>query len=942
METEEAEPTDKTKIYFSNYFTKSKEVSSNYSIGDQVSSTDENIILVNDDSSIVIDEDTMFVDEDGNPIIVSQCVQGENIVLVVKKDDANEITEKNTSNESQQASIYEDETSIITNDFLSEILNKEENTVMEHDAISTKVQNEQDDNSSKDARPSTIKLISLPEPNEESFSGITIIDKLSKRKYFFEGTPQNINPDIQEVKEMDRLTCPYCLKTYTAFKSVRRHMETIHKIKWVVGPVNKLCKCVECNLPFPFIDHLRDHLSIKHNIKMDTQELSFPSVEAFYKWKNELECKELTKYFQIRGKLKVKGGYKVFYRCHRSGVYEGKPKGPTRKRRIKAGGSMKMGINCTSQIVLKVLSDVVKAVYCPYHYGHGNDTTFRQLTEVEQNAIQENVSNGIPFESIVGDKHEDPTSHQISMIKQKDIKIINKAFHSEEYCSMNDSESVNHWVELCCQREDPPVLYYKQQDNDILLVIMTEFQKSILLSSDKQILCLDNTHRKEGQRFYLTSLMALDELKIAYPVAFCISNKVDKSVMKKFLLSIRDSTGPLSCSFFMSDRESLYREAWQEVMEDNSKWIWSMWHVDSRFRSRMPKCLIDKRTNFYKKFRLTLECTNISMFKTMFKNFITDLSADPLMKNVEKFMLQKYANSTEFWAHCYHEDVKFSSIVQFDSLHRTLRYCSREGIKTRLDKFIFVIMKLMRFKMLDRLINMLDEEKISLALDSINREHSLGFGIPSDCISSLGDKMWLIRSDEEQDIFYVVREFDSCPSFCSLICSECNICVHIFSCSCIHNMVFGDLCQHIHAVVWKFLTPHFSPLPSPAHDDYEKMNDNDTEVPDDPSQPSDLFNSVLKMNRDVFKQVCSNKSILGESTLRAIKDRLNECMYLSSGKMSEASDLNNDNTNDSQGNPNNIQIKISQVHANNVQLHTNNWLNANVLNIAPQSFIQLN
>ncbi|KAF8770302.1 hypothetical protein HNY73_017849 [Argiope bruennichi] len=615
-------------------------------------------------------------------------------------------------------------------------------------------------------------------------------------------------------------------------------------------------------------------------------------IAAFKKWKHDIERKELTSYTLRHGARKTSTGLKFFYVCHRSGKYASRVTGP-RQRMLKTPGTCKLGIVCTAAIYCEECPDSVIVRYCPHHYGHGKETSFVQLSVEEQAAIQDNISKGIPFESLLDDIRDSQSStdhFQLYLLKKRDVRFINNAYATDEYNpGLSDAESVDQWVRLCCQMEDSPILFYRQEDigsteEDFLLIIMTEFQKQILMSSAKQVVCVDSLYRRKGGRFYLTVLFIMDEYEIAFPVAFCISNKVDKPVIWQFLTSIKESTGPLSCTYFMSDSESFYFEAWKEVMEDESKWLWSMWYVDNRIRVqlRVFRGNIVKRAEAYKTMRTLLECQNKNVFDSMFKNYIETLQSDPQSRNLGNFIMQKYGSNAEMWAYCYRKDIPLSTNIHLEVMHRTFRYCCREGRKKRLDKFIFVIMKLVRYKMLDRLSNMLDDEKIELAIEAINMCHHVGLEIPSEHISSLSDKIWLIRSEEEEQSIYVMREFETCPEHCNLRCSECDICVHMYTCSCIHSMINANLCQHIHAVVWKFLTPHFSPPASPIQEDIKEQENID--VSDIPDKCPELFDKVLKQTHDVYKKVRANKCNLPKDSLTAVMKRLNECIDICNGK----------------------------------------------------------
>ncbi|KAG8177326.1 hypothetical protein JTE90_018352 [Oedothorax gibbosus] len=974
----EEEPEYKTVLYVTSA---EEEVSTSYIIDDKEYSTQEGVIVVNEDGTIVIDDNTTYLDEEGNPIILNRRIaQEENVesTVVMKEIDAADVTETISLNDSraiETISLSDPQAietislsdsraietislsdsraieTISSNDSqgkssadndspeTGEEKRQEKMAIFEHDVVEAGENKNKEKNLFKFGSDS--KLVSILKPKQPTSSNeIIAACKSLTMGELSEGGSLALGP-------IDKLTCSICSKRFTKVCNKLRHMRIIHN---VTKSARTLIKCIECNVDFSHLQKLRNHLQGEHQMKMDQQELSFPNMGAFKKWKIQLERNELSSYVLRHSKKKTTKGDKYFFMCHRAGKYVDHSKGPTRKRMIRKSGTCKLGIMCTAAIYCEECPDQVYVSYCPYHYGHGKETAFVQITEPEQNAIQENISNGVSCDKILKDMREDTSSHhfQTELIKRRDMKFIKSAFDSDEYSSrLSDAESVHRWVRLCCQMEESPVLYYRQEansyvtDEEFVLIIMTEFQKNILLSSDRQILCVDAAHRRKGGRFYLTTLIALDESETAFPVAFCISNQVNKKVVKLFLTNIRDSTGPISCTYFMSESDTFYHEAWLEVMADDSKWLWSIWYVDTKFRVQLKAFKNDmaKRADCYRTMRLLLECQNKDVFDTMFKNFLDTLSQDATSKNTGSFIAQKYGTCKELWAYSYHRDIKLGSIIQLEALHRTMKFCCMEGRKNRLDKFIFVIMKLVRFKMLDRLTRILDDEKISLALDAISMFHGIGIEIDNDRISSSSEKIWLVRSDDEEteEDAYVVREFETCPDHCTLKCEQCGICVHMFSCSCMQSMMNANLCQHIHAVVWKFLSPQYSPEPSPPrNDDYEEVpppndyeevpppndyeevpppnyyeeipsqNDNyeeiapqntdyeeievDNEMDDEPSEaqiepdPNFFFQTVLDKSQEVFNKIRGSKDLLSNTALNDILSRLNECVDICSGK----------------------------------------------------------
>ncbi|GBO10957.1 hypothetical protein AVEN_15357-1 [Araneus ventricosus] len=137
---------------------------------------------------------------------------------------------------------------------------------------------------------------------------------------------------------------------------------------------------------------------------------------SFKKWKHDVERQELTSYTLRHGFKKTKRGIlRNDYVCHRSGKYSTKIVGQ-RKRMLKTTGTVKLGIVCTSVMRCEERPDGVVVRYYPHHYGHGKEISFVHLSPEEQDAINENVSKGIPFEKLLDDikDNQSLTDHRVS------------------------------------------------------------------------------------------------------------------------------------------------------------------------------------------------------------------------------------------------------------------------------------------------------------------------------------------------------------------------------------------------------------------------------------------------------------------------------------------------------------------------------------------------
>ncbi|GBN84134.1 hypothetical protein AVEN_43804-1, partial [Araneus ventricosus] len=697
------------------------------------------------------------------------------------------------------------------------------------------------------------------------------------------------------------LNSPYCKKKFNKGYRMRKHVVISHKFPASEAPFS----CSYCNASFQQENFLLTHYEVQHNMLMtalgrakDIRD-SVPSEippdieKAFKKWKLDIERRDLTFFTAQTGAKKLLNCIYRRYCCHRSGYRD---KAVANKNRMKnVIGSSKTGFFCTASMTVTEYSHEVHVKYCLQHYGHGGGITFGHLSNEQQVAIQENVLNGIPLEEQLNDIKDAQTSaehFQALIMKKRDISYIDRAYASEVYnAGMNAVEYVEQWVRTCSEMEDSPILLYRHEgagskSEDLMLIIMTEFQKHILMTSTKQVVCLAYPNRIKKGHNLLTALVVIDDQEVAFPVAFCISNKVNKSSMLEFLSSVKESTGPLSCSYFMSNDDKFFYEAWQEVMQDESKWVWSIWSFDDRIRKLLwhPKTAvkdINTREATYQLFRTIIECSSQPVFTTMFKNYKTSLLDNAITSDFGKHFVSQYDSNPETWACCYRKDIKLSTNIFIEYLYKTMQYCGKITRTRQLDKFLMVVMKWLRCKMLDRLSNILDEDKINLAKNTISICHNMGLEIECENVVSLSDKIWLIRSQNEVDV-YVTQEYESCPELCDLRCPDCDVCVHMYSCSCEQSLIHANMCQHIHAVVWKFLTPHFSPPASPVPDPCDDVDDISADVQIIADKEPYILKSVLKRTQGVYKQVRINKCKLNKSSLLEVLRLLNRCYKICS------------------------------------------------------------
>lgn len=275
-----------------------EEMATSYLVQDNELAMEDQVIVLDDGRSIVIDEHTTFVDEDGNPIIINRThthsiENDESVVVKIEEESRSPVAmETDLQTDPQETSSEAQGEGFISPESPKE-LNKQstsavddENVIMEQNLQeepneqTTEKSGSQDEDLPSDFKPgSLLKRKYRGSDSEEDsapFKSIMVFEKDSEEPK--EQVPEKAL-EIPSDVEIDKLTCPHCLKTYTRVCNKLRHMRLVHK----VYPKSKcygFIRCVECNTKFHSVQKLRDHLQNKHKMKMEHQELKFTNMNG--------------------------------------------------------------------------------------------------------------------------------------------------------------------------------------------------------------------------------------------------------------------------------------------------------------------------------------------------------------------------------------------------------------------------------------------------------------------------------------------------------------------------------------------------------------------------------------------------------------------------------------------------------------------------------------
>ena len=100
----------------------------------------------------------------------------------------------------------------------------------------------------------------------------------------------------------------------------------------------------------------------------------------------------------------------------------------------------------------------------------------------------------------------------------------------------------------------------------LFLVIQKEFQRDMLCSHGGSGICVDATYKINDYDFNLITFMVLDDYQEGISVVWALSNREDKLVLLHILEAIREVSGSIKPSWFMSDMAPQYFNAWDQII----------------------------------------------------------------------------------------------------------------------------------------------------------------------------------------------------------------------------------------------------------------------------------------------------------------------------------------------------------------------------------------
>ena len=294
----------------------------------------------------------------------------------------------------------------------------------------------------------------------------------------------------------------------------------------------------------------------------------------------------------------------------------------------------------------------------------------------------------------------------------------------------------------------------------------------------------------------------VDEYGEGFPVAWCISNREDQLLLINFFKALRNKVGHLSPAWFMSDLAEQFYTAWIASFQNRPRKLVCTWHLDRAWRENLKQVTdTGLQAMVYHNLRVLLEETNKEKFEVLLNETIQQLSSSKATEQFAKYFITHYVATKEQWAACYRIDASVNTNMYVEAFHRVLKYVYMKGrVNKRLDKCLQVLLKIARDKGFERLVK-IEKGKNTERINMIRIRHQASLKLSFSSVRATEHKdTWEVESSEGNMVYNVTQLHEQCPHSCMTRCTQCAVCVHMFSCDCCDALIKSSICKHVHLV----------------------------------------------------------------------------------------------------------------------------------------------
>ncbi|XP_053402695.1 uncharacterized protein LOC128558002 [Mercenaria mercenaria] len=316
------------------------------------------------------------------------------------------------------------------------------------------------------------------------------------------------------------------------------------------------------------------------------------------------------------------------------------------------------------------------------------------------------------------------------------------------------------------------------------------------------IICLDATHGTNQYRFYLNTLLVVNDHYKGIPAAFCITNRDDELSNYIFLKAVKEKCSDTKVDCLLTDDTHSAFNAAKTVFGQDIKHYLCIYHVITAWGRKLKSMYgKDTGTKLLNHLRCMIYTKTELEFNTLRNEF--ELLCRNEFPAFYNYFQNQYLPRKEKWSlHLRKFGLrnKITTNNHLESFHRTLKHIYFDGKHNhRLDELIEMLLKYEQKCYIEQTV-LSGMKPGSEKVDKSGRHKSSLLSIDSD-VSQINEDTYCAESSDS-DLFYrviVLRTACSIPP-CYITCNikPCKkLCSHLYSCNCKDS---NPCCKHIHKV----------------------------------------------------------------------------------------------------------------------------------------------
>ncbi|XP_023015585.2 uncharacterized protein [Leptinotarsa decemlineata] len=549
---------------------------------------------------------------------------------------------------------------------------------------------------------------------------------------------------------------------------------------------NIVCLETGCNFTFETKKALMGHLIKTHDLSFELEESEVTNWQEFQTWKDLMEEREKCHYVLFSRKYDkiTNQTLSLMFSCLGNRTIKGENE------------QSQLEHSCTSVIEAKEVSEsLISIEWIRTHYGH------------ICNSMNVNVKIERDLDLPPVDKDMEVVQPEFTFVKVEEKSSTTNCIQTPVGFGTDDSTfSLDSWVSECGAYQDNPVLFYKPSNctvegfsiDDFCLIVMTNFQAD-MLKMYPDIVAIDSTYGLEDCEFELTTLLIIDKKGELFPAAFMITNNDSRPVSTFFFEHVREKVGAVSPQIFISEMTGKFHDSWSAIMGPITNWLFCSCHLEHIWKLNLLNIKNrDKRIWVYE----TLKELQLTSEEEKFINAL-DSAINEILNDQETFAFgeafqHSYVDCIRQWVYCYRKELGLEADIFLDSMKQMVRHpgCRRK-IKKR-DEVVCDMLQYVRDKTVSCIVEVAEGD----LKEEIDRNHDRSVQ-NAFAVLKCSESLWKLRLGEEDSSVYSVVKLSG-KKCCDVTCCKCDICVHMYSCSCPAYFINSKICEHIHHIAFTY------------------------------------------------------------------------------------------------------------------------------------------